>query len=62
MSVIEQMNKGERTLKIIKRVDRPLSLQGERSELRLLCELIERNPERAREFLRRLGESVKAVA
>lgn len=33
-----------------------------RSEYTLLYELIARNPEKAREFLRRLSESVKAAA
>ena len=50
----------KQVIKLIKREDpKP---ERSRSELTLLYELIQRNPERAREFLRRLGESVKAVA
>lgn len=49
----------KREIKVIKKADKP---QPSRSELTLLYELIQRNPERAREFLRRLGESVRAAA
>lgn len=53
-----QMHRGDRVVKLIKKGDHKPS----RSELTLLWELVQRNPERTREFLRRLGESVKAVA
>jgi hypothetical protein len=50
----------KRELKVIKAKD--VKPPPSRSELTLLWELIQRNPERAREFLRRLGESMKAAA
>ncbi len=49
-----------REIKVIKKADRPPP-RTERTEVSLLEILIERNPERAKDFLRRLGQSVKEV-
>lgn len=47
-------------IKIIKIVKKPeRKPEPSRSELTLLYELIQRNPDRAKEFLRRLGQSLK---
>lgn len=45
---------GQKPIKVIKREREP-----SRSELTLLYELIQRNPERAKEFLRRLSANVR---
>lgn len=58
--VNEQISKGERAIKLIKRP--PDSDFIQRHELSLLALLVERYPERAREFIRRLGESMKSPA
>ena len=47
--------------KIIKR-HQPDSDFIQRHELSLLALLVERHPERAKEFIRRLGESMKVAA
>lgn len=56
-------------IKIVKAQDRqpaplkhPLDPVIERHELSILSLLVEKHPERAKEFLRRLGESMKIAA
>lgn len=55
-------------MKIVKAQDRQrpdvrnLDPLIERHELSILSLLVEKHPERAKEFLRRLGESMKAAA
>lgn len=56
-----QMHKGDRVVKVIK----PPKTDDEYQtghELSLLSLLVRKHPERAKEFLRRLGESMKASA
>lgn len=61
-TILDTRRKAVATLRGVLVSDGPLSQQGERSELRLLSELIERNPERAREFLARLSKSMEVAA
>lgn len=48
-------------IKVVKKDDRPDKFI-ESHELSLLSLLVQKHPERAREFLRRLGESMRAAA
>jgi hypothetical protein len=56
-----QLNKGDRAIKVIKR-HQPDSDFIESHELSLLSLLVRKHPERAKEFIRRLSESMKATA
>ena len=50
-------------MKIVKKVEKPEPDKFiERHEVSLLALLVEKHPERAKEFLRRLGESLKIAA
>lgn len=49
----------ERPIKVVKPKEQP---ERSRAEYTLLYELIQRNPEKAKEFLRRLGQSLKLAA
>lgn len=54
------MNKSSQ-IKIVKKQEKP-DVFIERHEVSLLALLIEKHPERAKEFLRRLGQSIKLAA
>lgn len=59
---MHQVNQNNREgIKIVKKDDRPDKFI-ERHEVSLLALLVEKHPERAKEFLRRLGESLKIAA
>jgi len=50
-------------MKIVKKADKPDAEKFiERHEVSLLALLVEKHPERAKEFLRRLSESIKIAA
>lgn len=58
-----QLADNNRNIKVIKKADqKPTDVYQREHELGLLHLLVQKHPERAKEFLRRLGESMRAAA